>query len=320
MLGIPAVAIALLAGGPAPSEGIEYGDPVDVAAPSINARTGVRWYRDINYAGPTRTNPEKQVLDLYLPKEDTWMEGRPLLVWIHGGGWIIGDKDDAMGLYGRYCRKLAEHGIAAANIGYRLSPEVQHPSHIEDIAAATAWLVEHANQFGFDPARIFVSGHSAGGHLAALLAVDERWLKEEGVDPEVIIGAIPSSGVYDLRPLFEGRYSFGGAFPEGTAEGASPVSHLDASDPPFLLLVETYGRYMRDQTDTMVAGLKEAGVRHELIEVPSSNHITMLSDLAREDGISLTRTVDFVDTVLKACEASQAPTVDSNPAPPGGER
>ncbi len=291
---------------------------VDAAAeipdPSINPRTGVRWYRNVAYAGDKTTNTERQVLDLYLPADNEWMEGRPLLIWIHGGGWVIGSKDDGLGLYGRFCRKLAEHGIAAANVGYRLSPEVEHPGHIEDIAIATAWLVEHAEELGYDGAHLFVSGHSAGGHLAALLAVDEHYLKEAGVEPDALLGALPSSGVYDLTPMFEGRFAFGGAFPSGTAADASPVNHLDADDPPFLLLVESYGLQMRAQTDKMAEGLDEAGVEHELVEIPTSNHITMLSDLGKDDGISLTKSIVFIERILKSAEDEEdSATAEASP-------
>jgi len=307
-----------------PARAIEGADgegtaaPAEVPAPSVNPRTGVRWYREVHYAADREMNPEKQVLDLYLPKEDNWVDGRPLLIWIHGGGWIMGDKDDAMGVYGRYCRKLAEHGIAAANMSYRLSPEVKHPGHIEDIAAATAWLVERADEFGFDAKHIFVSGHSAGGHLAALLAVDARWLEAKGVDPHAVIGVIPSSGVYDLKPMFEGRVAFGGAFPPGTAEDASPISHVDSSDPPFLLMVETYGRYMRDQAASMTDALAKAGVGHRLVEVPRSNHITMLSDLAKDGGVALTQSVQFILDTLQALQDRDSTEGESSATSPGG--
>jgi acetyl esterase/lipase len=301
-----AVALAILFGASRSNEDAEAfhqvaesGGGSDMPAPSVNLRTGVRWYREINYAGDESTNAAKQVLDLYLPNDDSWLQGRPLLIWVHGGGWIMGDKDDAMGMYGRYCRKLAEHGIAAANVSYRLSPEVKHPGHIEDIARATAWLVEHANALGYDPAHIFVSGHSAGGHLAALLAVDDRWLTAVNVDPDAIIGAIPSSGVYDLKPMFEGRVAFGGAFPPGTAEDASPISHVDAADPPFLLFVEAHGRYMQRQTEIMTEALQKDSVECNVVEIPWSNHLTMLSDLVEDGGLTLQRTIEFVEKVLR---------------------
>jgi len=274
--------------------------------PSVNPRTGVRWYRDVSYVEGPHADPAKHRLDLYLPKHGDWMAGRPLVIWIHGGGWVIGDKDDGLGVYGRYCRNLAERGIAAANVSYRLSPQVSHPGHVEDVAAATAWLVERAGQFGYNADHVFVSGHSAGGHLAMLLGVDGRFLREAGVDPTCIAGVIPSSGVYDLEPLFGRRVSPLSAFNRDTAEDASPVSHVDPKDPPTLFIVEEFGGYMRGQVKTMSEALDEAGRPWTLVEVDDSHHITMLADLVDDDGVHLTSTVRFIREVLTMDEENAA--------------
>lgn len=266
--------------------------------PSVNRRTGVRWYRNVAYSKGDAGEKDRRRLDLYLPREGSEMDGRPLLVWIHGGGWIMGNKDDAFGAYGRFCRKLAEHGVAVANVGYRLSPKVTHPAHIEDIASAVAWLAEHSGELGFSPDAIFVSGHSAGAHLAALLAVDDRWLDAYGL-ADAVIGVIPSSGIFDLRPIFEHRWGDWLPFNRETAADASPVLHLDENDPPMLLIEEEYGTYMRRQTSIMSKALSEHGIEHEVIEIPVSNHITMIADLVRDDGVHLRSTVAFITRVLR---------------------
>ena len=243
-------------------------------APRVDATTGVRWYRDVAYVEGEAAHPTKHRLDLHLPAEDKWREGRPLLIWIHGGGWSFGDKDDIFGLYTRYCRTLAENGVATANVSYRLSPQVRHPAHIEDVAAATAWVIAHAQELGFDPKAVFVSGHSAGGHLAALLASDHRWLEAHGLAKGSIAGALPSSGVFDLRPLVEGNARWHRAFAEEDAAEASPIIHLDAEDPPFVFFVEENGAFMRRQTRQMAEAVRRAGVAEKVVDLPGVKKVT----------------------------------------------
>ena len=283
----------------------------DIPQPSINEKTGVRWYRDLPYATDASDEfPEvlphpKQRLDLYLPRDENWIAGgRSLLIWIHGGGWVFGDKDQAFGLYGRYCRKLAEHGIAAANVGYRLSPEVQHPLQIQDIVQAIAWLVQHEQVFQYDASQIFISGHSAGGHLAAIVAVDDRYLSEAGVADDVIIGVIPSSGVFDLRPLFGNTSDRTAAFNRHNAADASPISHVDADDPPFVFIMEEIGQYMRQQSLRMMQALEEGQVDFQQVDMHDVNHLTMLGDLLMDDGIHLTTTIEFIESVLQQSQTS----------------
>ena len=99
-----------------------------------------------------------------------------MLLFLHGGGWVIGGKDDYFGLYGygTIARCLAERGLVVVLPNYRLSPGVRHPEHIKDVARAFAWTVKNIESYAGRPDQIIVSGHSAGGHLAALLATDDE--------------------------------------------------------------------------------------------------------------------------------------------------
>lgn len=279
--------------------------------PVVDEATGVRSYSDIPYLEGEEADPQKHRLDLYLPADDAWREGRPILIWIHGGGWTMGDKGDAFGLYSRYCRLLAERGVAAANVSYRLTPAVRHPGHVEDVAAATAWIVRHASEFGYDPSALFVSGHSAGGHLAALLAADPRWLAQHDLPAGTIAGAIPSSGVFDVGPLVEASRRWQRVFPEAEAVDASPVTHIDPTDPPFAFIVEENGAFMRSQTIAMAEALRNAGVEPEIVQLANVNHITMLSDLLYRDGRHITTALRFIDQVL----ADRRETPDASDAP-----
>ncbi len=285
-------------------------EPVECAAlpePRVDEQTGVRWYRDIAYTEGEEAHPTKHRLDLLLPAEDKWREGRPMLIWIHGGGWTIGDKDDALGLYTRYCRILAENGVGTANISYRLSPDVKHPAHIEDVAAATAWLVERAGKIGFDKRHLFVSGHSAGGHLAALLATDHRWLEKQGLPRDTIAGAIPSSGVFDLESLVSQGRRWQRAFSVEDAPAASPVTHVDAEDPPFVLVIEGNGLFMQAQTRRLAEALKATGAEPEVVTLAGVNHITMLADLLDRNGAHATASLKLIDRVVRGPEAGNGP-------------
>ena len=156
----------------------------------------VEVFKGVAYREGKDADPDKHRLDLYLPK------GRkdfPVVMLVHGGVWMIGDKS-CVGLYSDVGRFLARQGIGTALINYRLSPWVQHPEHVKDVARAFGWLHEHAADFGGDPGQLFVAGHSAGGHLAALLATDNTYLKAHGLDSGDIRGVIALSGVHHIPP------------------------------------------------------------------------------------------------------------------------
>src|SRR5438128_1783603 len=183
-------------------------------------------------------------LDVYRP---TGKGPFPVLVFVHGGAWMFMSKDDVLGIYGygTIARDLAARGLVVVLPNYRLSPGVRHPEHIKDVAQAFAWTCRNIAEFGGDPQRIFVGGHSAGGHLAALLATDETYLKGVGCTLGDIRGVVALSGVFRLdefevqlplsgrviRPL---RLVFGGD-PE-IARLASPLTHVRRGLPPFLVM------------------------------------------------------------------------------------
>jgi acetyl esterase/lipase len=216
---------------------------------------------------------DRQVLDVLRPKG---VEGRPVVLFVHGGAWMIGDKC-LFGLYRGFGRFLAKQGIVAVMINYRLSPAVKHPEHIRDVARAFAWTRRHIKEYGGDPDRIFLCGHSAGGHLVSLLATNECYLKDENLkltdaDCKAIRGVISICGVYLIptgeefaalvADMLTGLLSKGerpwalrlvmgrlvrdvkdyNPFPlvfgddPKSCEQASPVKHVRKGLPPFLLV------------------------------------------------------------------------------------
>ncbi|MDR3617357.1 MAG: alpha/beta hydrolase [Candidatus Obscuribacterales bacterium] len=140
----------------------------------------VKVQRDVPYGHETR-----QDLDIYTPVANKTTV--PVLLFVHGGGWQIGNKTN-----GHIDKGVAwaENGVAFVSINYRLAPEVTHPKQIEDVALAFAWVQKHASEFGGDPKRIFVMGHSAGAQLVDLLATNGKYLQEQGLKLADIKGVI----------------------------------------------------------------------------------------------------------------------------------
>ncbi len=152
--------------------------------------------RDISYYDGPQADPARHKLDLFLPKGKT---DYPVVILVHGGAWIMGD-NRCCGLYSSVGEFLASQGIGAVLPNYRLSPGVKHPEHIKDLARAFAWTRNHIAEHGGRTDEIFLMGHSAGGHLVALLATDEKYLKAEGCRGTDIKGVIGLSGVYRIPP------------------------------------------------------------------------------------------------------------------------
>src|SRR5206468_1844732 len=153
----------------------------------------------------------------------------PVLFFIHGGAWKSGDRSYYPPLGNRYARE----GYATVVPSYRLAPKNPHPAQIEDVAAAFAWTVNHIAQYSGDTNRIYVGGHSAGGHLAALLTLDERALVAYQLSPKCIRGVLALSGVYDLASG-ESQESVFGKDPK-VRRAASPLFQVKAPAPPFLV-------------------------------------------------------------------------------------
>jgi acetyl esterase/lipase len=235
--------------------------------------------RTYRYASAPGVAPDLQSLDLYASPG----QGKPLLVFIHGGGWRIGDK--ANGLHG--AQKAAffnAQGYAYASINYRLSPAVTHPAHVEDVAAALAWLADNARAQGLDADRIVVMGHSAGAHLAGLVATDARRLGAHGKPLSLLKGAILLDGAgYDVTRQAPAVIARGGFMGEMYADAfgrdgalwadASPVTHVreGAGIAPFLI-VHTDRADAVSQSRLLADKLRSARVDAQLFRAAGYSH------------------------------------------------
>jgi acetyl esterase/lipase len=197
-----AVALFLLAGMtvPARAQGVE-GDPrpkQGVAGdprPMVEAVVKLREKLDVRYY----PGQDRHLADIFTPESD---KPAPVVIFAHGGGWVIGDKN-LFGLYRGVARWIARQGYVVVTINYRLSPAVQHPEHCKDMARAYAWVRKNIKEYGGDPDRIVLSGHSAGGHLAALVGTDPEFLNDPELkltdaDRAALKGILSISGVYRI--------------------------------------------------------------------------------------------------------------------------
>ncbi|HEV2651137.1 MAG TPA: alpha/beta hydrolase [Rhizomicrobium sp.] len=185
-------------------------------------RDGVTVHRDLAY-GPRSRNE----LDLYVP--DGLTAPAPVLLFFYGGSWQSGSKD----VYDAFGRLFAHAGIVTAIADYRLYPEVKYPAFLEDGADAITFLHRHVADYGGDPERLFVAGHSAGAYIAVMLAVNDTYLKAADGETSWIRGVIGLAGPYDFLPLYEAEVIdiFGGAREMAT----QPIKYAGNPAPPMLL-------------------------------------------------------------------------------------
>ena len=227
---------------------------------------------------------ERQRLDVYLPPEGAAVGGRawPALLFFHGGYWVIGHKD----LLGFMAPAITPAPALLVAVGYRLAPGVKYPAPVDDCRRALRWVYDHIAEYGGDPGRIYVGGHSAGGHLAALITLQRRRLADFGLPPEVIKGCFPVSGVFDVTDAPAERRQ---AFLESDADAreASPIYNIDADAgddgnvTPFLLEIGSHDfDNLRGQHPRMLAALQsQPGYVEEMVR-QDHNHFQISLDHA----------------------------------------
>jgi acetyl esterase/lipase len=243
--------------------------------------------KDVAYYQGKDADRVRHKLDLFVPKGK---KGYPVVVFLHGGAWMYGDKS-VSGLYSAVGRCLAENGVGAVFPNYRLSPWVQHPEHIRDVARAFAWTHRHIAEHGGKPDRLFVGGHSAGAHLAALLATDDTYLRAEGLSRGNIRGVIAVSGIYRIPEKLSVRLpNLGGATGRKVELGfnpfevvfgkdararraASPLHHVCPGLPPFLVVYAQHELLLLpEQAEEFVEALKEKKCDVERLRIKGRHH------------------------------------------------
>ena len=287
---------------------------------------------DVVYA--PEGDPVLQSLDLYLPSSATDASSgtgedaastpasRPVLVMVHGGGWKQGDKTNT-GVIAPKAAWAVDRGWVFVSVNYRLSPAVRHPEHAKDVAAAIAWVRDHASEFQGDPERIVVMGHSAGAHLAAIVATDRRLLDAHGMDPAELAGVVLLDGAgYDIPRTTERTAPnsrrrrmvedvFGPRWEEGPGDGkgdqtprtdrwrdASPRHHIvdGRSYPPMLVVHQRTRPVAAVAAGELVEALRGVGGRGRAVPV-DKDHAGCNQDLGLPDDELTLAVAVFLDSI-----------------------
>lgn len=263
--------------------------------------------RNIRYADPGH---ERQVLDVYFPKGGKQL---PVVFWIHGGGWQTGDKENVQ----IKPKVFTEKGFVFVSTNYRLLPSVDMGTIVRDVAKSIRWVHDHIAEYGGDPKRFLVMGHSAGAQLAALVCTDDRYLKAEGLSLEIVKGCVPVDGdTFDVPAIIEtaeARWRAHGLprakFGHREKFGNDAAKHRDFSAvthvakgkgiPPFLIL------HVAEHPDTSAQArrlgnvLKEAGVPTTVFGARETTHTKINADLGLPDDRATKALFEFLDKVLK---------------------
>lgn len=247
-------------------------------------------------------NP-RQYLDLFLPKRAT---SYPVVVFVHGGFWIHQDRDyyePVVGLYHNVGIALARRGIGVACISYRLVPDVPFEDELDDVALATRWTHDHIAEHGGDPTRMVLAGHSAGGHIAALLAFDEDRLRSRGVEVDAIRGYAPLSPILDLAQMAADDPDDAQIASEvfGAQLAAySPSTYFSATVKPLLIALGSEDLpILRTQVPPAISTLQGLGAPVEYHEVPGATHDDMVLDFDQDPDPVTPLVGDFVKMVTE---------------------
>lgn len=210
---------------------------------------------------------ERCRLDVYHPAN---RKGFATVVWFHGGGLKGGNRSIP--------KQLLKQGFAVVPVNYRLFPKIKAPVYIDDAAASVAWVFKHIADFGGDPKKIFVSGHSAGGYLTSMVGLDKKYLAEYDIDANKIAGLIPFSGqtvthtaVREERKIPRGK---------PIIDELAPLFQCRKDCPPYIMItgdreIEMWGRY--EENAYMARMMKLVGHKQTtLYELDGFNHGTMV--------------------------------------------
>ena len=241
----------------------------------------------------------RQKLDLYLPRQVA--APAPVVIFFYGGGWEEGSRGD----YRFVGAALAAKGIAVAIPDYRVYPEVVFPSFVEDGALAAKWVQDNAAGLGGDPRRLYLMGHSAGAHIAAMLSLNHKYLEAAGFDRRAVAGLIGLSGPYDFLPLKSARLKeiFGDPAPRLT----QPIDFVDSSAPPALLVTGSADETVNPgNSKRLTEALRASGVQVKLRVYPDIGHGRTIAAFSRP----LSGGVPVLEEVLNFIGA--APRVAAN--------
>lgn len=277
-----------------------------VACAALASAQSMRVERDIAYAEPRN---ERNLLDIYKPAAGS---NRPVVVWVHGGGWMRGSKDSM----DHKPAAFVEREFVFVPVNYRFIPDVTMEVIVRDVAKSVGWVHRNIARHGGDPGRIFLMGHSAGAQLAALLCTDSRYIEAEGVPRASLKGCVPVDGdTYDVplqvatatarrKSLHQPPPKWGHPEKFGNLAQQRELSAVNHVAPnrgilPFLIL------HVADHTDTTAqayrlwAALDQAGIPATIFGAEGSDHSKLDRDLGAQGDPATQALYEFLDQVLQ---------------------
>lgn len=241
--------------------------PAPITGEALSGRTVVQY--DLAYG-----EHQRQKLDVYRPTENG--ANRPVFVFFHGGFWQFGDKSELQNVL--LTDAMAARGAVVISADYRLYPDAAFPAFMEDGAAVIAWARQHAAEFGGDPDRIYVAGHSAGAYIALMLGLDERYLAARGLRTDVLAGVIGIAGPYG--DWVQEHVTVRGVFATDREGLARPSRFVRPDAPPVLLLAGGLDYFVgsSDARD-LVERLRAVGGQAEARVYPLRGHLDIMMDM-----------------------------------------
>lgn len=266
------------------------------ASLSTAAPANAKVIRDVIYNDAPGLDPGDVRADVYLPENP---DGAPMILMMHGGAWTFGNKQSGLGMF--QARYFTSEGFIFISVNYRLAPANPFPAQQEDVAAAIAYFHEHADEIGGDRNNMFLMGHSAGAHMAALTAIDPDYLDEHDLTPSVIKGVVAmDSAAYNLvrtgsdgdipdfyHPTFTGddRDVWAAASPTLQVEETTDI-------PPFLLLYVNRA-VSPSRAKELAEALNSAGHKAEARLVKKRDHKSLNDRLGEKGDKVAPMIVDF---------------------------
>ena len=231
----------------------------------------------------------RQKLDVYVPSKQS--AAAPVVVVIYGGSWNSGNKND----YAFLGKALSSRGFVAVIADYRLVPEIRFPAFLEDTAEAVAWARTNARQFGGDPDRLYLLGHSAGAYNAVMVALDGQYLRAFGADPSQIRGVIGLAGPYDFLPL-DAQSTIAAFGQASDLSKTQPINFVSRNAPAMLLATGDADTTVYPRNTVSLAGkLKAAGASVTVRHYPGVGHIGIMLALS----LPLRGTAPVLDDITK---------------------
>lgn len=239
------------------------------AQQNVPTDAGYRMIKDIPYTADDEADTyrlERCRLDVYYPEKD----GFATLIWFHGGGLEGGNKELLEG--------FRRQGFAVVSVNYRLFPRCKCPDYIDDAAMAVAWTFEHIADYGGDPDKIFVSGHSAGGYLALMVALAKEYTGRYGLDADRIAKTYPVSGQTVTHYTIRKERGLPDGIP--VIDEYAPITHAGRGGSPMVLIcgdrdLEMLARY--EENAHLQALLKHFGHDSVLYEMQGFDHVSVLA-------------------------------------------